>query len=165
MFSLESPHQGHSNEYTQYTLFNIKKKMTLNYPKIAAIPFFFQGTQEGLWNKLSHQCSNHWRSTVPGKTTHLVYTDTWYSHQGSSWVLYHKWCYTSTSQGTSPSAGPDTVGELKIDKIPCYHSLPITSELSRRMSNLSSTFKTTLGEWVHFQGKQLIYFHFCLFFH
>ena len=40
VFSLESPHQGHSNEYTQYTIFNIKKKITLNYPKIAAIRFF-----------------------------------------------------------------------------------------------------------------------------
>ena len=25
MFSLESPHQGDSNEYTQHTIFNIKK--------------------------------------------------------------------------------------------------------------------------------------------
>ena len=33
MFSLESPHRGDSNEYTQYTIINIKKKITLNYPK------------------------------------------------------------------------------------------------------------------------------------
>ena len=26
MFSLESPHRGDSNEYRQYTVFNIKKK-------------------------------------------------------------------------------------------------------------------------------------------
>ena len=39
MFSLESPHRGGSNEYTQYTVFNIKKKITLNYPKSAAIGF------------------------------------------------------------------------------------------------------------------------------
>ena len=39
MFSLESPHRGDSNEYTQYTIFNIKKKITLNYPKSAAIGF------------------------------------------------------------------------------------------------------------------------------
>ena len=32
MSSLESPHQGDSNEYTQYTIFCIKKKITLNYP-------------------------------------------------------------------------------------------------------------------------------------
>ena len=40
MFSLESPHQGDSNELTQYTVFNIKKKITLNYPKSATKGFF-----------------------------------------------------------------------------------------------------------------------------
>ena len=40
VFSLESPHQGDSNEYIQYTIFNIKKKITLNYPKSAAMGFF-----------------------------------------------------------------------------------------------------------------------------
>ena len=39
-FSLESPHLGSSNEYTQYTIFNTKKKITLNYPKSAAIGYF-----------------------------------------------------------------------------------------------------------------------------
>ena len=29
VFSLESPHGGDSNEYTQYTVLNIKKKITL----------------------------------------------------------------------------------------------------------------------------------------
>ena len=33
MFSLESPHQGDSNEYTHHSIINIKKKITLNYPK------------------------------------------------------------------------------------------------------------------------------------
>ena len=28
MFSLESPHRDDSNEYKQYTIFNIKKKIT-----------------------------------------------------------------------------------------------------------------------------------------
>ena len=40
VFSLESPHRGDSNEYTQYTIFNIKKKITLNYPKSAGLGFF-----------------------------------------------------------------------------------------------------------------------------
>ena len=43
MFSLESPHRGDSNEYTQYTMFIqhvIKKKITLYYPKSAAMGFF-----------------------------------------------------------------------------------------------------------------------------
>ena len=37
MLLLESPHRGDSNEYTQYTIFNIKKKITQNYPKSASI--------------------------------------------------------------------------------------------------------------------------------
>ena len=45
MLSLESPHRGDTNEYTQYTSFNIIKKITLNYSK-SAVMDFFQGTQE-----------------------------------------------------------------------------------------------------------------------
>ena len=38
VFSLESPH---SNENTQYTIFNIQsKKISLNYPKFAATRIF-----------------------------------------------------------------------------------------------------------------------------
>ena len=48
MFSLESPHRGDSNEYTQYTIFNMNKKNTLNYLKSAAIGFFFS---KGLKNE------------------------------------------------------------------------------------------------------------------
>ena len=48
VFSLESPrfewpHRGDSNVYTQYTIFNIKKKITLNYPNSAAMGFFSRG--------------------------------------------------------------------------------------------------------------------------
>ena len=39
-FSSESLHGVDSNEYTQYTIFKIKKKITLNYPKSAAENFF-----------------------------------------------------------------------------------------------------------------------------
>ena len=49
VFSLESPHRGDSNEYIQYTIFNVEKKITLNYPKSAATGFF-QGTQERVRN-------------------------------------------------------------------------------------------------------------------
>ena len=45
VFSLESPQWGDSNEYTQYTIINIIKKITLNNPKSAAMGFLFQGTQ------------------------------------------------------------------------------------------------------------------------
>ena len=43
LFLLESPHRGDSNEYTQYTIFNIKKGITLNHPKYAAMGFFSKG--------------------------------------------------------------------------------------------------------------------------
>ena len=39
VFSLESPHGGDSNEHTLYTIFNVKKKITLNYSKSAAMGF------------------------------------------------------------------------------------------------------------------------------
>ena len=40
MFTSESPHRGDSNEYTQQTIFNIKKKITLNFPKSTAMGSF-----------------------------------------------------------------------------------------------------------------------------
>ena len=43
MFSLESPHRGDSNEYSQYTIFNMNKKDTINYPRSAAMAFFSKG--------------------------------------------------------------------------------------------------------------------------
>ena len=43
VFSLELPHRGDSNEYTQYTVFNIKSKITQNYLRSAAMGFFFKG--------------------------------------------------------------------------------------------------------------------------
>ena len=46
MFTLESPHRGDSNEYIQYTILNVNKKNTLNYPKSAAMGFFSKGLKE-----------------------------------------------------------------------------------------------------------------------
>ena len=43
VFSLESPHRGDSNEYTQCTIFNMNKKNILNYPESAATSFFSRG--------------------------------------------------------------------------------------------------------------------------
>ena len=43
MVSLESPQRCDSNEYTQYTIFYIKKKITLNYPRLAVMRFFLKG--------------------------------------------------------------------------------------------------------------------------
>ena len=45
VFSFKWHHRGGSNKYTQFIIFNIKKKITLNYPKSAAMGFF-PGTQE-----------------------------------------------------------------------------------------------------------------------
>ena len=39
IISLELPRRGDSNEYTQYAIFNIKKKNTLIHPKSAAIGY------------------------------------------------------------------------------------------------------------------------------
>ena len=47
--SLESPDRGDSNECTQYTIFNIKRKIDQNYLKSAAMGFF-RGTQERVRN-------------------------------------------------------------------------------------------------------------------
>ena len=49
MYSLESPHRGDSNEYTKHTILNIKKKITLNYPK-SAVMGFSQETEERAQN-------------------------------------------------------------------------------------------------------------------
>ena len=49
MFSLESHHRGDSNEFTQHTIFNIGKKIPLNYPVSAAVRIF-QGTEERVRN-------------------------------------------------------------------------------------------------------------------
>ena len=46
MFSLELPHPGDSNEYAQYTIFNTKKKITLNNPKSAAMGFCSKGLKK-----------------------------------------------------------------------------------------------------------------------
>ena len=57
MFSLELPHRGDSNENTRYTLFNMNKMNTLNYPKSAAMGFF-QGTQERIRNSRGKRAIN-----------------------------------------------------------------------------------------------------------
>ena len=54
MFSLESPGRGDSNEYTQYTIFNMKNKNTIYYPKTAAMGFF----PKGLKNKFETAAVN-----------------------------------------------------------------------------------------------------------
>ena len=55
VFSLESPHRGDSKEYTEYTIYGIKKKFTHNYHKYAAMGFFFQRTPERVQDSLGKQ--------------------------------------------------------------------------------------------------------------
>ena len=46
VFSLKSPLRGDSNGYTHYTIPNIKKKITLNYPISSVMGFFSKGLNE-----------------------------------------------------------------------------------------------------------------------
>ena len=50
VISLESPHRGDSNEYTQYTIFNIKKENNPKLSQICSSGFLFQRTQERVRN-------------------------------------------------------------------------------------------------------------------
>ena len=53
MFSLESPHRGDSNEYTQHAIISIKTKIILNYPNYnndCSLGIFSLGTQERVRN-------------------------------------------------------------------------------------------------------------------
>ena len=47
VFSLESPRRGDSYEYTQYTIFNIKKKINLIYSKSPAMGFCSEELKNG----------------------------------------------------------------------------------------------------------------------
>ena len=56
MFSLESSYRGDSNENTKYTILNIIKKITLNYPKSAAT-IFSQGLKNEFETAVVHEPS------------------------------------------------------------------------------------------------------------
>ena len=45
MFALDTLHRGDSNEYTQNTIFNIRKEIILNHVRSATMDYF-QGTEE-----------------------------------------------------------------------------------------------------------------------
>ena len=64
MLSLELPHRGDSNEYTQHTIFDILMKITLNYSKSAAMGFF-PGTQERVRN-------SHGKRAISVRTTEVL---------------------------------------------------------------------------------------------
>ena len=67
VFSLESPHRGDSNEYTQHAIINIKKKITLNYPKydnVCSYGIFSLGTQEQVRNSRGKRAISVWAIEV-----------------------------------------------------------------------------------------------------
>ena len=47
MFSLGSPHGGDSNEYTQYTIFNMNKKKHPKLSKVCSYGLFSKGLKNG----------------------------------------------------------------------------------------------------------------------
>ena len=49
VFSLESPHRGDSNEFTQYTIFNLKRNIVLNLSN-SQLWDLFQETQNRVRN-------------------------------------------------------------------------------------------------------------------
>ena len=58
VFSLESPHQGDSNEKTQYTIFTLQKE---NHPKLSLnlqTGNIFQGTQERARNSCGKRATS-----------------------------------------------------------------------------------------------------------
>ena len=81
VFSLESPHRGDFNKYTQYTIFNIKRKIDLNNLKSAAMGFF-PGTQARVRN-------SHGKRAIGVRAIEvLLYIQTRKKPQrSSSWVL------------------------------------------------------------------------------
>ena len=76
MFSLESPHRGDSNENTQYTIFYILKKISLNYPKSATVGFFPKGLKDefetavvnepSVFEPLKFHCTAHFLKSILG---------------------------------------------------------------------------------------------------
>ena len=52
-------HNRDSNEYTQYTIFNIKKRIAQNYAKSAAMGFFSKGFKNELETAVVNEPSSH----------------------------------------------------------------------------------------------------------
>ena len=82
MFLLELHHRGNSDEFTQYTNFNIKKKITLNYPRSAAMGFFSKGLKKefkiavinepSMFKPLKVYCISWYFSCSSGQPWHRV---------------------------------------------------------------------------------------------
>ena len=76
MYSLESPHRGDSNEFTQYTVFNIYEniyeKLILNYPKSAVSECFPRDSRTSSKRGWSGGAMVLGKPPVPGRPTILI---------------------------------------------------------------------------------------------
>ena len=80
MFSLESPHRGDSNEYTQHTIFQYKKEHHLKLIQICSYKIIFQGTQERVRN-------SHGKRAISVRAIDvLLYIDNFLVFQ---WILFY----------------------------------------------------------------------------
>ena len=75
VFSLESPHQGDSNEYTQHAIINIKKKFTLNYSKYDNV-FTYGIFPKGLKNEFETAVINELSVFEPFKLYCICFAET-----------------------------------------------------------------------------------------
>ena len=100
VFSLESPHWDDSNEYTQYTIFNMNMENTLNYTKSVAMwiyPRDSRTSSKQPW-QMRHQCWSHWSSTVLDKSlSHWLMPQTkllLVIHRQDNKLYFQKYCKT-----------------------------------------------------------------------
>ena len=70
MFSLELPHQGDSNEYTHYTIFNVKQKNHLKFSHICSYVIF----STGLKNKFETAVVNEPSVFEPLKVYYIYFS-------------------------------------------------------------------------------------------
>ena len=90
VFSLESLHRGDSNENTKYTILNITLKITINYPKSAAMGFF-PGNQERVRNSRGKRAISVRAIDV------LLYI--WLCEYERRYVMVNMWLNTNTYEG------------------------------------------------------------------
>ena len=96
MFSFESPHGGDSNEYTHHAIINIKKKITLNYPKynnVCSYGIFSEGlknefetaviNEPSVFEPLKFYCSM-FESITSCEVTNLLVFTSWVYFRGNS---------------------------------------------------------------------------------
>ena len=99
MLSLESPHRGDSYEYTKYTIFSIKKKITLYYPKYGAMGFFAKGlknefetavvNEPSVFEPLKFYCKYEHTSATAQQCTHAKVVQ-WKKQRFRTQISYYR---------------------------------------------------------------------------